>query len=72
MEAQATALPAEMSAEAKQRNMTQEITAMPRHASQNRFEKKWSRPIFGPSPTVTIFGLELSPQLTGLGVTPRP
>ena len=64
--------PAEMSAQAKQRNMTQEVTAMARHVSQSMFGKKWSRPICGPSPTVTIFGLELSPQLVGPGVTPRP
>ena len=48
--AQTTAPPAEMSAEAEQRNMAQEITAMPRHVSQNMFEKKWSRPIFGTPP----------------------
>ena len=65
MQAQTKAPPAEMSAEAK-------IIAMPRHVSQNMFEKKWSRPLFGPSPAVTIFGLELSPQLAGPGVTPRP
>ena len=52
--------PTEMSAETRQRNTTQEITAMPRRLSQNMFEKTL---IFGPSPTVTISVLELSPQL---------
>ena len=68
-QAQTTAPPAEMSEEAKQRNMTQEVRAMPEHVSQDMFEKKWSRPIFGPSHTVTICGLELSPQLALPGAT---
>ena len=68
VQAQTTAHLAEMPAKAKQRDTTQEIIVMPR---QNMFEKKRSRPICGPSPTVTIFGWELSPQLEGPGVLPR-
>ena len=50
----------------------QEMPAMLRHVSQNMFEKKWSKPIFGPSPTVTMSGLEPCPQLDQPGVTPSP